>query len=87
MLPDLPPLPSQLTSVVAGAHGRMAVIDGRVYREGDTVPGADAAAPPWRVESIQPDRVWLRFGEVQRALPMTRAAAPGPEDKKTDGKR
>jgi hypothetical protein len=84
---DLPPLPAQLTSVMAGDQGRMAIIDGQMYREGDLVRGSEAAAPSWRVEAVEPDRVRLRFGDVQKTLYIAPRATPGREEKKSDGAR
>jgi hypothetical protein len=84
---ELPPLPAQLTSVMTGDQGRLAIIDGQMYREGDLVRGSEAAAPSWRVEAVEPDRVRLKFGDVQKTLYIAPRGIPGREEKKSDGAR
>jgi len=84
--PEPPPLPSQLSSVCIGAAERMAVIDGRVYRFGDVVKGAQPAAG-WVVESLENDRVVLRWGNMRHTLRMARTSDAGRQEKKADGKR
>jgi hypothetical protein len=85
--PTAPPLPAQLTTVLIGDFGRMAIIDGRVYHEGDTVTAA-GAADGWVVESMDREHVALRFGDVRRTLDIVRGGAGDKTDeKKTDGKR
>jgi hypothetical protein len=64
----LPPLPVAVTSVIPGD---MAVIDGHVYRVGETLRGA--AGTGWEVEIIDSETVVLKFANVRKMLPITRA--------------
>jgi len=84
--PEPPPLPLQLSSICIGTLGRMAVIDGKVYRTGDSVKGTDAAAG-WVIESIETDHVVLGCGGVRHTLQMARQGAADRAEKKPDGKR
>ncbi len=78
--PVLPPLPAQVTSVVLDASGNMAIIDGHVYHVGELIRGATAGAG-WVVESIDPENVVLKFADVRKILPITRAGSQEAEPK------
>ena len=84
--PEPPPLPLQLSSICISTRGRMAVIDGKVYRTGDPVKQTDAAAG-WVIESIETYHVVLGFGGVRHTLQMARPGAADHAEKKPDGKR
>lgn len=60
--------PFKLTGVLISATRRVAVINGALYREGDTINGA-------RVVSIEPNSVQLRRGSQDFALQLQRRAA------------
>jgi hypothetical protein len=84
--PEPPPLPLQLSSICISTRGRMAVIDGKVYRKGDSIKRTDAAAG-WVIESIETYHVVLGFGGVRHTLQMARPGAADHAEKKPDGKR
>jgi len=60
--------PFTLTGVLISATRRVAVINGALYGEGDTIDGA-------RVVSIEPNSVQLRRGTQNFALQLQRRAA------------
>ena len=53
---------------------------------GDVVKGAQPAAG-WVVESLENDRVVLRWGNMRHTLRMARTSDAGRQEKKADGKR
>ena len=60
--------PLKLTGVLVAATRRVAVINGALYREGDTIRGA-------RVVRIEPGSVQLRRGNEEFALRLERRTA------------
>jgi len=73
--PTLPALPKRLTAAITAQRLQMAIIDECLYRPGALIGGTDALRC-WRVETIERDRVTLRFGDVVRTLMISKDAPP-----------
>jgi hypothetical protein len=67
--PELPPLPQALGAVYIGEDLRLVVIDEVLYKPGSLIRGNDPSRC-WRVESVEENRVTLRFGSEVRTLLM-----------------
>jgi len=58
-----------VSAVLIGPKSRRAIVDRRIVREGDKLPGGA------EVRSISPDGVEVRFGNVERLLPVGAAGS------------
>ena len=67
--PELPPLPQALGAVYIGEDLRLVVIDEVLYKPGSLIRGNDPSRC-WQVESVEENRVTLRFGSEVRTLLM-----------------
>ncbi|HOF18185.1 MAG TPA: hypothetical protein PK082_04690 [Phycisphaerae bacterium] len=65
-----PPLPGRLTGVLLGDDFRTAIIEERLYKEGNLVAGDDPARC-WTVEQIEQNYVILRFAKTYHTLRIT----------------